>query len=185
LHNIKSIKPGLLINREKETTWKDIILSIFNGEDFDWEEVSTRKGVNKELILFSVERIIDLVQSTDLDLENYSMLHTDFNQRNLFVDPRKNEIAGIIDWEEAMFGDPLYDFARVRMYLWHFNLDDSVVSEYYKMQNYTQLQKQKEDLYWLSRVIQYLAWYSEELNEFNLARIDLHQNFLKEYNWGK
>ncbi len=82
-----------------------------------------------------------------------------------------------------MFGDPLYDFARVRMYLWHFNLGNQAVKEYYELMQFTPQQKNLEDLYWLSRIIQYLAWYSEDPDDFNKGRINLHQDYLRVYNW--
>ena len=83
-----------------------------------------------------------------------------------------------------MFGDPIYDFARVRMYIWHFNLDDNILRQYYELVAFTHEEKNREELYWLSRVIEYLAYYSEELNDFNLGRIKLHQEFLRQYEWG-
>lgn len=183
LHEIKSDKPGLLTEPGSIRTWKEMMVSIFNGGDFDWQEVASREGVDGQLILDSVEKIITKINTTDLPETQFSFLHTDFNQRNLFVDPNGDEITGIIDWEEAMFGDPLYDLARVRMYIWHFDLGEEVVENYYKLLGYTEEQKKIEELYWLSRVIQYLGWYSEELNEFNKGRIKLHQDFLRNYKW--
>lgn len=183
LHEIKSDKPGLLTEPGSIRTWKEMMVSIFNGGDFDWQEVASREGVDGQLVLDSVEKIITKINTTDLPANNFSFLHTDFNQRNLFVDPNGSEITGIIDWEEAMFGDPLYDFARVRMYIWHFDLGDKVVEDYYNLLGYTKEEKKIEELYWLSRVIQYLGWYSEKLNEFNLGRIKLHQDYLRNYKW--
>ncbi len=183
LHEIKSDKPGLLTEPDSTKTWKEMMISIFVGGDFDWQEVASREGVDGQLILDSVEKMINKINTTDLPVNNFSFLHTDFNQRNLFVDPNNDEITGIIDWEEAMFGDPLYDLARVRMYIWHFDLGDEVVENYYKLLGYTGEQKKVEELYWLSRVIQYLGWYSVELNYFNTGRIKLHQDFLRKFNW--
>ena len=134
-------------------------------------------------MLQSVEKIIEKIEKIKFDEDSYSLLHIDFNQRNLFVNPDTNEIAAIIDWGEAMFGDPIYDFARVRMLIWHFKLGDEVVQNYYDLMSYTPEQKKLDDLYWLSRVIEYLAYYSEELNEFNTGRIKLHQDFLRNFNW--
>lgn len=179
LHQVKSLKPGLLTEPESNKTWKQMILSKFDGTDFNWEQVSNRKGLDKDLILLSVRKVIDKINKANLNLKNFSLLHTDFNQRNLFVDPNNNKITGIIDWEEAMFGDPIFDFARVRMYIWHFNLDNNVIENYYKLMNYNSDQRELEELYWLIRVIEYLAWYSEDLNEFNVSRIKLHQDFLR------
>lgn len=181
LHAIKSTSPGPL-GGPSNKTWKEIMLGIFTGE-FDWNEVARREGLDRELILLFVEKMKEKISNTVFEDTEYSLLHTDFNQRNLFVNPQSHKIAGIIDWEDAMYGDPIYDFARVRMYLWHYNLGDHAVKEYYDLMNFNPKQKQLEDLYWLSRIIQYLAWYSEELSEFNNERIKLHQDYLRAYEW--
>jgi aminoglycoside phosphotransferase (APT) family kinase protein len=160
-----------------------MMLSIFDGGDIDWNEVSKRELLDGELILMSVDKMKKKVENTIFDLKEYSLLHTDFNQRNLFVDPKHHEISGIVDWEDAMFGDSVYDFARVRMYLWHFNFSEAAIRDYYDLVDFSADQKKLENLYWLSRVIQYLAWYSEELTEFNVARIKLHQEYLRNYVW--
>ena len=185
LHTIKSASPGLLTEPNSQKTWKEIMLDIFVGDEFDWQEISQREGIDGDLIRTSVDRIIKKINNTEFIVGEYSLLHTDFNQRNLFVNPGNYEIAGIIDWEDAMYGDPIYDFARVRMYLWHFNLDDQTTKEYYELMDFDPHQKELEDLYWLSRVIQYLGWYSEELNEFTKGRIKLHQDYLQDYDWLK
>jgi aminoglycoside phosphotransferase (APT) family kinase protein len=183
LHKIKSENPGSLVGKKDRETWKGMMLSIFDGGDIDWSEVSKRGSLDGKLILASVDKIKKKIQNTAFDLKEYSLLHTDFNQRNLFVDLKSHEISGIVDWEDAMFGDPIYDFARVRMYLWHFNFNETVIRDYYNLVNFSAEQKKLEDLYWLSRVIQYLAWYSEELTEFNVSRIKLHQEYLRNYAW--
>ncbi len=184
LHKIQSEIPGLLAHKKDGETWKGIMLSIFDGGDMDWNEVAARKSLDGGLVLASVTKIKKKIGDTVFDLKEYSLLHTDFNQRNLFVNPESHEISGIVDWEDAMFGDPIYDFARVRMYLWHFNFSEAAIHDYYDLMNFSADQKKLEDLYWLSRVIQYLAWYSEELTEFNVARIKLHQEYLRNYSWG-
>lgn len=183
LHTIKSTSPRLLNELNNQKTWKQMMLEIFVGDEFDWQEVARREGIDGNLIVTSVDKIIRKIDDTEFIDDEYSLLHTDFNQRNLFVNPVNHEIAGIIDWEDAMYGDPIYDFARVRMYLWHFNLGDETIKEYYELMDFTPRQKQLEDLYWLSRVVQYLGWYSEELNEFTKGRIKLHQDYLRAYNW--
>ncbi len=183
LHTIKSTFPGLLNEPNSQKTWKEIMLDIFVSDEFDWQEISQREGIDGDLMKTSVDRIIKRINNTEFIVEKYSLLHTDFSQRNLFVNPENHEIAGIIDWEDAMYGDPIYDFARVRMYLWHFNLDEQVIKEYYELMDFTPHQKELENLYLLSRVIQYLRWYSEELNEFTKGRIKLHQDYLLAYNW--
>jgi len=187
IHEVKSDKAGFLTEIDKESSWKEVMLSKFTdaSPDLDWKEIVTREGLDSKLLLDSVENIIKKIERTDFIDKDYSLLHTDFNQRNLFVNPDSDEIAAIIDWGETMFGDPIYDFARVRMYIWHFNLSDETLKKYYELLSFTLEQEQLEELYWLSRVIEYLAYYSEELNEFNRGRIKMHQDFLRAYKWEK
>lgn len=42
---------------------------------------------------------------------NQRLLHGDFGPKHIFVDD-KNNITGVIDWEEAESGDPVKEFAR-------------------------------------------------------------------------
>jgi aminoglycoside phosphotransferase (APT) family kinase protein len=185
IHQIKSDKPGFLTDTDKNRGWKEIVLSKFTGADpnLNWRDIAIKEGLDTKLVLRSVENIIEKIEKISFIDKSYSLLHTDFNQRNLFVNPDSDEIAAIIDWGEAVFGDPIYDFARIRMYIWHFNLQNNALENYYKLLSFTPEQKQLEELYWLSRIIEYLAYYSEELNEFNIGRIKLHQDFLREYKW--
>lgn len=185
IHLIKSGRAGYINETGKDRNWKEIILSKFNCQDpvLDWNKIAGRNGLDSKLVLGSVENIIKRINDTEFDESLYSFLHTDFNQRNLFVDPASDEITGIIGWGEAMFGDPIYDLARIRMLIWHLNLENSVLENYNKLVYHTPEQKKLEDVYWLSRVIEYLAYYSEELNEFNVGMIKMHQDFLREYKW--
>ncbi len=185
LHRVKSDKAGYLNSHQKYNLWKDFLLSFFNGDNsnLDWVKISKREGLDKQLILDSIDKIIEVISKNKFIDSNYSLLNSDFNQRNLFVNSETDELAAIIDWGEAMYGDPIYDFARIRMYIWHFNLGDKAIHEYYKLMNYTKAEKKLDTLYWLSRVIEYLAYYSEELNEFSTRRIRLHQEFLRDFDW--
>lgn len=185
MHKVKSPRSGYISDFNEKRSWKEFITSKFTNEydSLNWPEVAMREGLEKDLVLESVNKILEKFNKLTLIDKDYSLIHTDFNQRNLFVNPKTNDIAGIIDWGEAMFGDPIYDFSRIRMYIWHFNLGNETVENYYKIMSYTPEERTLDDLYWLSRVIEYLAYYSEELNEFNIGRIKLHQNFLKAYKW--
>lgn len=185
LHQIKSDKAGLLIETNGKMNWKQVLASNFNGHnrDLNWKDITERESLDKDVISHSVQKINELIEKTDMMNNSYSFLHTDFNQRNLFINPDSDDLAAIIDWNEAIFGDPIYDFARVRMYIWHFKLGKTVLDNYYKLISLTAEQKKLEEVYFLSRIIEYLAYYSEELNEFNIGRIRLHQDFLRSYKW--
>jgi aminoglycoside phosphotransferase (APT) family kinase protein len=44
-----------------------------------------------------------------------SILHGDLALSHLLVDPRTGQVTGIIDWADAIIGDPLYDVATFSM----------------------------------------------------------------------
>ncbi len=181
LHTITSDRAGAINTTEPGKTWKELLLYKYSGKHpwFDWEDVMGREGVDRKLIRNSVEAIIKKIKETKLITRNYSLLHTDFNQRNLFVEPHTKQIASIVDWSEATFGDPLYDYARVRMFIWHFNLEDKALPTYYNLLSLTDEEKMREDLYLVSQVLDYIVWYSEKNDEFNRARLHRHQQFLR------
>ncbi|MCX6745268.1 MAG: phosphotransferase [Candidatus Parcubacteria bacterium] len=185
IHLAKSDEVGSLIEAKKMKDWKTLILSKFNGEnkDLDWQKIAARPSLDKKLVLQSVANVISNINKTEFINHSYSLLHTDFNQRNLFVNPNTDAITGIIDWGEAIFGDPIFDFARVRMYIWHFNLQNDILNKYYNILSFAPFEKKLEKLYWVTIVIEYLAYYSEEMTEFNIGRIKLHQDFLRAFVW--
>jgi len=185
IHLIKSDKAGLLSDQQNKKTWKELLLFKYSGEHpwFDWKNISRRDGVDGKLLEASLKKIIKKIENQDFLDKSYSLLHTDFNQRNIFVDPTSNKVAGIIDWSEAMFGDLLYDFARIRMYIWHFNLKHNALQNYYRSLALTDKEKTLEELYMVSQILDYVTWYSEVKNDFNDARLGLHQQFLRDYNW--
>jgi len=185
IHKIKSDKAGYLVEKNISNDWKEIMLSKFLNKDKDlnWKVIVNRPVLDKKIIIKSIDNILKKIKKTDFIKNSYSFLHIDFNQRNLFIDPNSDEIASIIDWGESMFGDPIYDFARVRMYIWHFDLGNEILKNYYKLMSYSPNEKKLEELYWLIRIIEYLAYYSKEKNEFNIKRIKLHQDFLRNYKW--
>lgn len=185
IHKVKSDNAGYIVEKIKYKKWKDFLLSIFIGNrpSLNWDEIAFRPSLDKDLVKLSINNVINKINAADLIEYNYSLLHGDFNQRNLFVDPNTNQITSVIDWSEAMYGDPLFDFARVRMYIWHFQIEGQILDKYYNNVKFTPKDKEIEELYWVVRVIEYLAYYSENLNDFTVGRIRLHQNFLRRYNW--
>ncbi|MFN8098087.1 MAG: aminoglycoside phosphotransferase family protein [Dermatophilaceae bacterium] len=45
--------------------------------------------------------------------ERIVLCHNDLGEDHIFVDPESQELTGIIDWSDAMLGDPARDFALV------------------------------------------------------------------------
>jgi len=56
----------------------------------------------------------DMLRSLAPQLENVrpALLHGDLGDQEIFVDPRSGAVTAIVDWGDALSGDPLYDFAR-------------------------------------------------------------------------
>ncbi|SDS36934.1 Phosphotransferase enzyme family protein [Microlunatus soli] len=50
--------------------------------------------------------------ATDLDAAPAALLHADLGDRELFVDPGTGDVTSIVDWGDALIGDPLYDLVR-------------------------------------------------------------------------
>lgn len=185
LQKVKSSFAGFLNSDTKFISWKEFLLSRFNGSDssLDWNEIANRKVLNKELLNQSITKLINSIESTNLISSNYSLLHSDFNQRNLFVDEDTKEITAVIDWGEAIYGDPIYEYGEIYMLLWHYEQSDSVLHQFWNSANFSEYDKMIAYLYFVYRVILYLADYSEEENDFNLGRIKMHEQFLNEFDW--
>jgi aminoglycoside phosphotransferase (APT) family kinase protein len=180
LHLIRSAKAGT-VGKDGAESWKEFLLSKFSGKHpwFDWEKISSRHGVDRELVEGGLGQISAGIRNAELPEGDYSLLHTDFNQRNLFVDPKTHRIAGIVDWSEAAFGDPLYDFARVHLFMLHFNSGETALAKYHDILGLSAEEKGREELYLKSIMLEYIAWYSEKSDEFNRGRLELHQEFLR------
>ncbi|MFA7171550.1 MAG: aminoglycoside phosphotransferase family protein [Candidatus Paceibacterota bacterium] len=181
IHLIKSDIAEVLRAQDNTRSWKETLLFKYSGNHpwFDWQRVKAQEGVDGELVQKTIERVKIRIKQADLPKRDYSLLHTDFNQRNLFVDPNKHRIAGIIDWSEAAFGDPLYDFARVRMFIFHFNISEETEREYFRSLDLTEEERMREDMYLESQILDYITWYCEKKNDFNAGRLRSHQDFLR------
>lgn len=59
-----------------------------------------------------IQPIVDLVEQLAVYCpEQRRLVHGDFGSNNVLTDGRK--ITGVIDWSEALLGDPLYDVANI------------------------------------------------------------------------
>ncbi len=79
-----------------------------------------------EALLAVADRAQDLLDG----LERCVLVHSDFNPKNLLVDPDRLEVTGLLDWEFAHAGIPFADLGN----LWRFDRDpgfvDGVVKGY-------------------------------------------------------
>ncbi len=104
-----------------------------------------------------------------------SLLHGDLHASNIFVN--NNELEGIIDWSDSLYGDPLFDLARFRMTIDR-KIGKKGTQRYFKTLNLDAQSLQLEKLYYLIHLLVYVNWYSFD-NDQKL--IEYQMNVLREY----
>jgi aminoglycoside phosphotransferase (APT) family kinase protein len=57
-------------------------------------------------------------------------VHSDFNPKNLLVDPESGELTGVLDWEFAHAGSPFTDLGNLLRFERRPDLVEAVVSTY-------------------------------------------------------
>ena len=88
------------------SSWKDFLIGIANAGRFDWE----RAGRSADMGI--VSRMLRLVEElAERCPEERSLIHGDFGSYNLLTDGGR--ITAVIDWDRAVFGDPLYEVANL------------------------------------------------------------------------
>jgi aminoglycoside phosphotransferase (APT) family kinase protein len=63
----------------------------------------------REDLLRIADRAQDLLSATD----RWCLAHSDFNAKNLLVDPSTGEVTGLVDWEFAHAGTPFTDLGNL------------------------------------------------------------------------
>ncbi|MFC0010564.1 phosphotransferase family protein [Devosia nitrariae] len=91
--------------RGGHTSWHDYLLAIADPGADGWSRAS---GDISE----TIARLFDLLHALAGHCpETRALVHGDFGSNNVLVDDAR--ISGVIDWSEAMVGDPLYDLANI------------------------------------------------------------------------
>lgn len=87
-------------------SWRDFLNSVGDRRHYDWN------AAGKHIDIDRVKRILDLIDDlADACPEVRQLVHGDFGSNNVLTG--ENRITGVIDWSEALFGDPLYDVANI------------------------------------------------------------------------
>lgn len=90
----------------RHRSWHDFLAAIADPGLYDWakhEPAVDRRWVEQHLRLLT-----ELLPSCP---ESRRLVHGDFGSNNVLTDGLA--ITGVIDWSEALFGDPLYDVANI------------------------------------------------------------------------
>lgn len=87
-------------------TWREFLINVTDRERYDWPAIGTHLNTDR------LNRLLDLVADLSQDCpEVRHLVHGDFGSNNVLTD--QDRITGVIDWSEALFGDPLYDVANI------------------------------------------------------------------------
>jgi aminoglycoside phosphotransferase len=122
--------------------------NLINKDLVDWKSIQTAT----ELIRIGIENL-----PTDLDL---CLLHNDLNLANCIVTPVESNLLGVVDWSDAIYGEQLYDFSRLKMNLEQSN-DEESLRIYKSKLAINGEESGREQLYYLCRLVEYLGIYGK------------------------
>lgn len=107
------------------TTWQEFLLSLFSSTSYDWTPVI--QFVGPTAYQYFVDLFAALVPICPVER---FLIHGDFGANNVLTDGHM--ITAVLDWENAMYGDPLFDIAIA--HFWSPWLDCmSIQAAYYDM----------------------------------------------------
>lgn len=91
-------------------SWKAFLTSIADPQRYDWAAAS--RSADMKMVEQACRVIEGLAEHCP---ERRCLIHGDFGSYNLLTDGRN--ITAVIDWDRALFGDPLYEVAN--LIFWH------------------------------------------------------------------
>lgn len=90
-------------------SWRNYILSVIDEDGF----MRDAPDIDADLVGTLSERLIGWIDDCP---EERKLVHGDFGSNNVLVDKEAYTITALLDWEEALYGDPLFDVANA--YYW-------------------------------------------------------------------
>jgi aminoglycoside phosphotransferase (APT) family kinase protein len=149
--------PVLAVEHGARQSWRDYLVYVLTGQDpeFRWSEIARHPAVDGGLLTRALDAAV--VRARELSFPaTLSLLHGDLNPYNVFV--HDGEISGIIDWSYARYGDPLFDFARLRMNPF-VRANPSAVQVYRAELSLTPDSERREAFYYVVNLLEYGNWY--------------------------
>jgi aminoglycoside phosphotransferase (APT) family kinase protein len=149
--------PVLEVVHDQHRNWKDYLLRVLTGDDpeFRWDPIQLDNRLDREALVQGIERATQLVTRLT-EPERYCLLHGDLNPHNVFVD--QYDVTGIVDWSYARFGDPLFDFARLRTNPF-IRRSPKALSSYFAELKLDTAAREREQTYYLVNLLEYVNWY--------------------------
>lgn len=95
--------------RGQFASWREYLLSILDDKKYNWSKLISLMDV--DLVKQMSDEFARLVPECP---EERNLVHGDFGSNNLLVS--NNAVTSVLDWENALYGDPLFDIAGA--YFW-------------------------------------------------------------------
>ena len=92
--------------RGSHGSWREFLTSIADGVRYDWNAVNRFVPIGR-----TGEFQVRVTELAGQVTETRCLVHGDFGSNNVLTDGCC--ITGVLDWSEAMIGDPLYDIANI------------------------------------------------------------------------
>ena len=93
-------------------SWKEYLLNIINDKKYNWEQIKCLDYVDSELVEEVITKFKELLPFCK---EIRKLRHGDYGANNMLVD-ETFKFSGVIDWDCARYGDPLYEVGS--SYFW-------------------------------------------------------------------
>lgn len=148
------------VSKGKRIAWKDYLNQVVNSAAS--ELPGNSNDIDESLILNTIQLITKGLEELPGDIQ-LTLLHNDVNLTNCILD--KDCLLGVIDWGDAIYGDWLYDMARLRM-----NLEQ--LSDVASLGLYKEKIKEvesREQLYYVCRLLEYLAIYKRYGKDYGVT----------------
>jgi hygromycin-B 4-O-kinase len=95
----------------KFASWRDYLTSIAYNDDSgyyaDWHALFDTSFMERDVFAAVYQRLQQLVEGCP---EGRALIHNDLWFSNVIADGAR--ISGVVDWANALYGDPLYEVAR-------------------------------------------------------------------------
>lgn len=163
--------PVLAVRRGSRLTWREYLLSVLTGADaeFRWEEIASHPQIDAYWLATALAALAAKAQSLTFP-SPLSLLHGDLNPYNVFVGA--DDVTAIIDWSYARYGDPLFDFARLRMNPF-IRSHAPATEEYHALLDLRPDDAEREAFYFAFNLLEYVNWYFLQ-GELTQAQEQLH-----------
>ncbi|WKZ30381.1 MAG: aminoglycoside phosphotransferase family protein [Candidatus Dojkabacteria bacterium] len=167
IHKVKGSASGNFSDvyyKKPTKSWKEFLKGKYSTDDeyYKWEKLINNPqfdgSIVREVLKYIHTQIDQMQEPTE-----FSLLHSDLHGGNMIVSNGK--IRGLIDWSDAKYGDPLYDFSRLKLFLVGGNKEMlQIYGTFLKM---SPQEQQREKLYYAMHLLRFFYFTVEEkLNEW-------------------